>query len=170
MDGATHGPPQVEKPLQLERQISMRRFAASATAKATVSTHSSVLNLTGPGGMPTLTSKIVAPPMPTAAIASRSATIPSRVTLPFIQCHQTCGRAAGGGERKAERSWSSPAAPTAAVAQTRHSAVIVCFMYTPRFVQSVTPFLKILKMTTPRLFYCDYYSTNHREMGYFPAK
>ena len=94
----------------------MRRFAASATAKATVSIHSWVLNLTGPGGMPTPTSKIVAPPMPTAAMASRSATIPSRVTLPFIQCHQTCGRAAGGGERKAERSWSSPAAPATAAA------------------------------------------------------
>jgi hypothetical protein len=38
--------------------------------------------------------------------------------LPFIQCHQTCGRAAGGGERKAERSWSSPAAPATAAANT----------------------------------------------------
>ena len=37
------------------------------------------------------------PPTPTRAMASRSRVIPSAETLPFIQCHQVCGRAEAGG-------------------------------------------------------------------------
>jgi hypothetical protein len=47
--------------------------------------------------------------MPTRFIHSRSAVIPSRVTLPFIQCHQTRGLASSGGVRK-ERSSDGRAA------------------------------------------------------------
>ena len=40
------------------------------------------------------------PAMPTRFIHSRSAVMPSLVTLPFSQCHQTRGRAEAGGSRK----------------------------------------------------------------------
>ena len=59
----------------------------------------SVANATVPFGSASPASNICAPPMPTRAIASKSAVIPSFVTLPFIQCHHVCGLADFGGER-----------------------------------------------------------------------
>src|SRR5689334_12210087 len=45
--------------------------------------------------------------MPTRFIHSRSRRMPSLVTLPFIQCHHTRGRAAAGGSAKSRRKLSS---------------------------------------------------------------
>src|SRR5450755_727555 len=42
-------------------------------------------------------SKLWSPRMPTRFIQSMSACAPSHVTLPFIQCHHTRGRALSGG-------------------------------------------------------------------------
>src|SRR5215210_3496650 len=44
-------------------------------------------------------SKFWKPPMPARCIHWRSLRMPSLLTLPFIQCHQTRGFAAGGGVR-----------------------------------------------------------------------
>ena len=43
---------------------------------------------------------MVPPPIPARFIASRSAVIPGFETLPFTQCHQTCGFADAGGWTK----------------------------------------------------------------------
>ena len=43
---------------------------------------------------------MVPPPIPALFIASRSAVIPGFETLPFTQCHQTCGFAEAGGWTK----------------------------------------------------------------------
>ena len=61
----------------------------------------------------------IAPPMPTRAIASRSAVMPARVTFPAIQCHHTCGFASAGGFlNPASRSAPQPnRAPAAAARQ-----------------------------------------------------
>src|SRR3954464_16014006 len=48
-------------------------------------------------GVASAASKFCRPPMPTRFIHSRSSWIPSLVTLPFIQCHHTRGRALLGG-------------------------------------------------------------------------
>jgi hypothetical protein len=47
--------------------------------------------------------------MPIRFIQSMSFLAPSQVTLPFIQCHHTRGRAASPGSRKPARSGSGPA-------------------------------------------------------------
>jgi len=49
-----------------------------------------------------------APPIPTRCIASRSAVIPARVTLPSIQCHHVWGLAVAGGNLKLRASKSAP--------------------------------------------------------------
>ena len=61
---------------------------------------------------------LVTPPIPTRSIQARSLTIPSSVTLPSIQCHQTRGRAELGGSRNCSSRLStagcgapSPASP-----------------------------------------------------------
>src|SRR6185437_5805605 len=60
------------------------------------------------------------PPMPTCFIQSRSRRMPSLVILPFIQCHQTRGRAAAGGSRNCSRSRSG-----AAVAGAHKASVMI---------------------------------------------
>ena len=62
------------------------------------------------------------PPKPTAAIASRSATMPSRETLPFIQCHHTSGLAESGGARNVSSKASPPITSSATPAVTRKTA------------------------------------------------
>jgi len=56
---------------------------------------------------------IVAPPMPTRFICSRSAVIPALETLPFTQCHQVCGLAESGGFLKEATmlSWAAALGP-----------------------------------------------------------
>lgn len=49
------------------------------------------------------------PAIPTRWNESRSETMPSFVTQPFIHCQKTRGRASGGGERKPRTSGSSAA-------------------------------------------------------------
>ncbi len=51
--------------------------------------------------------------MPTRRIHSISLAMPSSVMLPFIQCHQTRGRALCGGSRNSDISGSPPAWPNA---------------------------------------------------------
>src|SRR5260221_8391067 len=67
---------------------------------------------------PMLASNCWTPPMPTRFIHSRSRVIPSRVTLPFIQCHHTRGRAASGGSLKPWARESSAARTTAGGGQS----------------------------------------------------
>ena len=98
-DGFTHGPPDELQPLQLESPTASPSRRASASAWRSISIHSSEPNATGPSGMPAVTSKMNTPPIPTRAIDSRSAVMPALVTLPFIQCHHTCGLAERGGVR-----------------------------------------------------------------------
>src|SRR4051794_8919090 len=93
-----HGPPLLDHPAQLCRHNSSPSRSASLTAKENISCHSGELNFTGPGGMPSLALKTCAPPIPTRCIDSRSAVMPSLVTLPFIQCHHVWGRADAGGD------------------------------------------------------------------------
>ena len=96
-----------------------RRFASSL-AKRSMSNHAGLQNSMRPAGMPSETSKICAPPMPAFAMASRSAVMPAFVTLPFIQCHHTCGRAEAGGSAKP----SSRASPPRAASESPHAASV----------------------------------------------
>src|SRR5579871_190155 len=61
-------------------------------------------------------SKFWNPPSPARCIHSRSAVMPSLLMLPFIQCHQTRGRAPLGGFSKPLRRASAEACPQAAPA------------------------------------------------------
>ena len=96
----------------------MPRRLASSLAKWSMSNQAGLQNSTWPAGMPSETSKICAPPMPAFAMASRSAVMPAFVTLPFIQCHHTCGRAEAGGWTKP----SSRASPPSAAAEKTETA------------------------------------------------
>ena len=104
--GFTHGPPVSLQPPLAAIVISRPSRFASAAACRNAAFHAGVIHTSRFStncGVPSEPSNICIPPMPTRSIHSRSAVIPSRVTLPFIQCHQTRGFASSGGVRK-ERS------------------------------------------------------------------
>ena len=61
------------------------------------------------------------PPIPIRCIQARSSFAPSRLTLPFIQCHQTCGRAASGGWRNPASKASGSGAAACAVRTQREA-------------------------------------------------
>ena len=62
----------------------MSSRSASEMACLKSSCHGGLMKCTGPRGMPTSTSRKIAPPMPARCIASRSAVIPSRLRLPSM--------------------------------------------------------------------------------------
>src|SRR5665213_886963 len=113
-----HGPPLLDQPAQFSTQSLRPSRFASCTANLKSARHSALMKFTGPCGMPQSTFTIVAPPRPICFIASRSAVMPSFVMLPFIQCHQVCGRAEFGGLRKPD---SNGSADAAAAVGTKHS-------------------------------------------------
>src|SRR5688572_17449206 len=102
--GFTHGPPVTLHPPLAAIDISRPRRCASAAACRNAALHGGVIHTSRFStncGVPSEPSNICIPPIPTRFIHSRSAVIPSRVTLPFIQCHQTRGLASSGGVRAA---------------------------------------------------------------------
>jgi hypothetical protein len=125
---------QVLEQLPKARKQALVEWSGGATGFAACSInsrHSGLKNFTGPARMPQSTLKICAPPMPTRFMASRSAVMPSRVTFPFIQCHQVCGLAESGGSRKPVSSESTVAraavatvVATSAAASKRESGLL----------------------------------------------
>src|SRR6266566_1006667 len=100
LDGVIHGPPLLDQPAQFITLSFMPTRSASCPANLKSSRHSGLMNDTPPKGMSQPTLMTVAPPRPICFIASKSAAMPSLVTLPFIQCHHVCGLAESGGLRK----------------------------------------------------------------------
>ena len=110
--GLTHGPAVSLHPPEAAIDISRPRRSASAAAWRNASFQSGVIQtrrLSTKSGTPRLPSNICIPAMPTRFIHSRSAVMPSLVTLPFSQCHQTRGFAESGGSLKPRSSASSAA-------------------------------------------------------------
>ena len=108
--GATQGPPVTEKPGEVAIAISSPSRSASLAAKRKASFHSGVMKarrFSTICGVLISISKAWAPAIPLRSIHSRSLRIPSLLTLPFIQCHQTRGLAAAGGLTKARSSESA---------------------------------------------------------------
>src|SRR3954463_15393441 len=97
ISGVIQGPPLLLQPAQLCMHISNPSRDASLAAWFIMSSHSSLMYLTGPGGIASVTLNASKPPRPTRFIASRSLVMPSRETFPFIQCHHVCDRADSGG-------------------------------------------------------------------------
>ena len=80
--------------------ISRPSWSASVVAYLKASFHSGVMNtsrFSTTCGVFRPASKFWKPAMPERFIHSRSALMPSLVTLPLIQCHQTRGLALSGG-------------------------------------------------------------------------
>ena len=110
--GFTQGPAVSLQPPEAAIAISRPNRSASAPAWWSASFQSGVIHtsrLSTNCGVARLPSNICMPAMPTRCIHSRSAVMPSLVTLPFIQCHQIRGLAESGGCSKP--SSKSPPAP-----------------------------------------------------------
>ena len=108
--GLTQGPAVSLHPPDAAIDISRPSRSASAAAWRNASFQSGVIQtsrLSTNSGTPRLPSNICMPAMPTRFIPSRSAVMPSLVTLPFSQCHHTRGRADSGGSLKPRSSASS---------------------------------------------------------------
>ena len=97
--GLTHGPPLPVQPGPALSVISSPSRSASSTACLNSSHHWSLMNSTGPRGMPTSTSMMIIAADARRFIASRSAVMPSRLRLPSMMNQYTHGRAASGGSR-----------------------------------------------------------------------
>ena len=114
--GLTQGPAVSLQPPEAAMAISRPRRSASAAECLKASFHSGVIQTSRFSvncGTPRLPSNICIPAMPTRFIHSRSAVMPSLVTLPFSQCHQTRGRAESGGLLNPPARASSAALTTA---------------------------------------------------------
>src|SRR5260370_60842 len=118
--GLTHGPAVSLQPPEAAMAISRPRRSASAAACLKASFQSGVIQTSRFSvncGTPRLPSNICMPAMPTRFIHSRSAVMPSLVTLPLSQCHHARGLAESGGFLKprcrASGAWatSEPAWP-----------------------------------------------------------
>ena len=91
LSGVTKAAPVEDQPAPLKIPISSPRRAASSMVCAKRAHHSSLAYSTGPFGVPSCVFHRVKPPRPMRFMSSRSRVIASRVTCPFIQCHQVCG-------------------------------------------------------------------------------
>src|SRR6266496_6413407 len=99
-DGGTHGPPVSLHPGEPAIAISMPNWSPRWMAYLNASFHSGVIyarRLSTTCGVCRAASKFWKPATPTRCIHSRSSLMPSCVMFPFIQCHQTRGRADLGG-------------------------------------------------------------------------
>jgi len=114
---STQGPPVSLQQGEAAMASSSPLRSASAAAKRKAFFQSGVMNASRfgtIGGVLSAASKFWRPPMPTRFIQAMSLAMPSSVTLPFIQCHHTRGRARfGGSSNRAARaaSWAERFGP-----------------------------------------------------------
>ena len=106
---STQGPPVSLQPGEAAMASSSPLRSASAAANRKAFFHSGVMKASRwgtMGGVVRAASKFWRPPIPARFIQAMSLAMPSSVMLPFIQCHQTRGRALVGGSLN----WASRAA------------------------------------------------------------